>query len=295
MNSTILSPKISLCMLSMMTSHSLTVDHQMLLSWSLKCSSKSISQETFSWKIHSRLVFYQESFILSRELSSFTHTRLWITWHKQSWSRINSTFLIYLDMLSHQKVIFLSSVDSTHKAENFCTKPTSSTSIDLFWSHLMTCSIQELIMWFINIKTICMFWEEWLIEMRKVAVNHSFKVWILASFSLFQARSGSCYQTLISQDKLSVFANSMKSTFSLLVENALNQRQESAINCLLIMFKKLKPLILKRIFGKLSITSQIIWNLELSMLERLKSPERKLWFLEEWSSTKKVMMIKIPW
>jgi hypothetical protein len=132
MNSTILSPKISLCMLSMMTSHLLTVDHQMLLSWSLKCSSKSISQETFSWKIHSRLVFYQESFILSRELSSFTHTRLWTTWHKQSWSRINSTFLIYLDTLSHQKVIFLSSVDSTHKAENFCTKPTSLTSTDLF-------------------------------------------------------------------------------------------------------------------------------------------------------------------
>lgn len=111
------------------------------------------------------------------------------------------------------------------------------------------------------------------------------------SSSPFPARNGLCFQTLKSQDKPSVFANSMKNSFSLSEENVSNQKLESETNINLITSKKLKLSILKRTYGKQSISSPITSSWESFMEVQLKWQAKRSWSLVVWlrlKMTKKI-------
>lgn len=195
-------------------------DHQNRLSKNWTNFLQSISPEISNWKILSIKTFFPEFFTWNQGLSSYIPTKSWIIWPRQLWSKINSIFLIAVDTLLPLKEMYSLLEDLTPNQENSLLSVIILMSIEPYYSQSMTCFTLEPIMWSICTKTTSTYWVGCHTEMTQTGANLSFKVWILVNTILKLLKNGLCCLIFKKLDRHSVFANSMRSIFLSLEENA---------------------------------------------------------------------------
>jgi len=144
MSSTTSSPRTSLSTGSMTTFLSQTPAQAKR--WRALCRRflKTILVVTSSWRTVLSIVSSQGSFTWSKRQSSFTLTKSWTSWLRQSWFKTSSTFLKVQDTSWHPRVTFLWLEATILRPRSSLMRLTFSTSIGHFLSHLMACFTQGL-------------------------------------------------------------------------------------------------------------------------------------------------------